>query len=147
MQSKLLIIIPAYNEAENIERVVDDLIQNYPQYDYLIINDGSRDATREICRRKGYRFVDLPINVGLTDGVQTGMMYAYRHGYDYALQFDGDGQHDPRYIADMLGSQRRIRMSRVLSRLQFVFCKLMPGRNNQSFLHKLHGFIGARRVF
>ena len=102
MQSKLLIIIPAYNEAENIERVVDDLIQNYPQYDYLIINDGSRDATREICRRKNYRFVDLPINVGLTDGVQTGMMYAYRHGYDYALQFDGDGQHDPRYIADML---------------------------------------------
>ena len=102
MQSKLMIIIPAYNEAENIERVVDDLIQNYPQYDYLIINDGSRDATREICRRKNYRFVDLPINVGLTDGVQTGMMYAYRHGYDYALQFDGDGQHDPRYIADML---------------------------------------------
>ena len=102
MQPKLLIIIPAYNEAENIERVVDDLIQNYPQYDYLIINDGSRDATREICRRKHYRFVDLPINVGLTDGVQTGMMYAYRHGYDYALQFDGDGQHDPRYIADML---------------------------------------------
>ena len=102
MQSKLLIIIPAYNEAENIERVVDDLIQSYPQYDYLIINDGSRDATREICRRKNYRFVDLPINVGLTDGVQTGMMYAYRHGYDYALQFDGDGQHDPRYIADML---------------------------------------------
>ncbi len=102
MQSKLLIIIPAYNEAENIERVVDDLIQNYPQYDYLIINDGSRDATREICRRKHYRFIDLPINVGLTDGVQTGMMYAYRHGYDYALQFDGDGQHDPHYIADML---------------------------------------------
>ncbi len=102
MQSKLLIIIPAYNEAENIERVVDDLIQNYPQYDYLIINDGSRDATREICRRKSYRFVDLPINVGLTDGVQTGMMYAYRHGYDYALQFDGDGQHDPHYIANML---------------------------------------------
>ena len=98
MQSKLLIIIPAYNEAENIERVVDDLIQNSPQYDYLIITDGSRDATREICRRKGYRFVDLPINVGLTDGVQTGMMYAYRHGYDYALQFDGDGQHDPEYI-------------------------------------------------
>lgn len=106
MQSKLLIIIPAYNEAENIERVVDDLIQNYPQYDYLIINDGSRDATREICRRKHYRFVDLPINVGLTDGVQTGMMYAYRHGYDYALQFDGDGQHDPRYIADMLEAMK-----------------------------------------
>ena len=106
MQSKLLIIIPAYNEAENIERVVDDLILHYPQYDYLIINDGSRDDTREICRRKKYRFVDLPINVGLTDGVQTGMMYAYRHGYDYALQFDGDGQHDPHYIADMLDAMQ-----------------------------------------
>lgn len=98
---KLLIVIPAYNEAENIERVVDDLIQNYPQYDYVIVNDGSKDATAEICRRRGYHYIDLPINVGLSDGVQTGMMYAYSHGYDYAIQFDGDGQHDPRYIADM----------------------------------------------
>ncbi|MBE6602644.1 MAG: glycosyltransferase family 2 protein [Ruminococcaceae bacterium] len=99
---RLLIVIPAYNEAENIERVVDDLIVNYPQYDYVVINDGSRDKTLEICRRKQYRYIDMPINVGLTDGVQTGMMYAYEHGYDYALQFDGDGQHDPRYIAAML---------------------------------------------
>lgn len=102
MRSELLIIIPAYNEAENIERVVDNLIENYPQYDYLIINDGSKDKTADICERKGYRFVNMPINVGLTDGVQTGMMYAYSHGYEYALQFDGDGQHDPRYIEAML---------------------------------------------
>ena len=103
---KLLIIIPAYNEAENIETVVDNLIQNYPQYDYVIVNDGSRDKTPIICKRKGYRFIDLPINVGLTDGVQTGMMYAYQHGYDYALQFDGDGQHDPRYIEAMLDAMK-----------------------------------------
>ena len=102
MKSKLLIIIPAYNEAENIERVVDNLIKNYPQYDYVIVNDGSRDNTCAICRERGYRFLDLPINVGLTDGVQTGMMYAYQNGYDYALQFDGDGQHDPAYIGAML---------------------------------------------
>lgn len=99
---KLLIIIPAYNEGENIERVVDHLIVNYPQYDYVVINDGSKDNTLEICRRKGYHCIDMPINVGLTDGVQTGMMYAYENGYDCALQFDGDGQHDPAYIADML---------------------------------------------
>ena len=99
---KLLIIIPAYNEAENIERVVDDLIENYPQYDYVIINDGSKDKTLEICQAKGYNYIDMPINVGLTDGVQTGLMYAYRKGYDYALQFDGDGQHDPQYIEKML---------------------------------------------
>lgn len=102
MEKRLLIVIPAYNEAENIERVVDDLIENYPQYDYVVINDGSRDKTLEICRRRQYRYIDMPINVGLTDGVQTGMMYAYEHGYDYALQFDGDGQHDPAYIASMI---------------------------------------------
>lgn len=102
MQSNLLIIIPAYNEAENIERVVDHLTQNYPQYDYIIVNDGSKDRTPEICKERGYRYIDMPINVGLSDGVQTGMMYAYNHGYEYALQFDGDGQHDPAYIEAML---------------------------------------------
>ncbi len=99
---KILIIIPAYNEAENIERVVDNLIENYPQYDYIVVNDGSKDKTPDICERRGYRFLDLPINIGLTGGVQTGMMYAYSHGYDYALQFDGDGQHDPKYIEKMI---------------------------------------------
>ncbi len=99
---KVLIIIPAYNEAENIERVVDDLVENYPQYDYVVINDGSKDRTLEICRARGYHVIDMPINVGLTDGVQTGMMYAYDNGYDFALQFDGDGQHDPAYIGKML---------------------------------------------
>ena len=101
-KSNLLLIIPAYNEGENIERVVDDLIENYPQYDYVVINDGSKDNTLEICKTKGYNYIDMPINVGLAGGVQTGMMYAYENGYEYALQFDGDGQHDPAYIAPML---------------------------------------------
>jgi glycosyltransferase involved in cell wall biosynthesis len=105
-KSNLLIIIPAYNEAENIERVVDDLVANYPQYDYVVINDGSKDKTLEICQKRGYNYIDMPINVGLTDGVQTGMMYAYRHGYDYAIQFDGDGQHDPAYIASMVEAMK-----------------------------------------
>lgn len=100
--SKLLIIIPAYNEGKNIEHVVNNLVTNYPQYDYVVVNDGSRDDTLDICREKGYHYIDLPVNVGLTGGVQTGMMYAYRNGYDFALQFDGDGQHDPAYIEPML---------------------------------------------
>lgn len=62
---RLLIIIPAYNEAENIERVVDDLKNNYSQYDYVVINDGSKDDTAKICKKKGYNLVDLPINLGL----------------------------------------------------------------------------------
>ncbi len=101
---KLLIIIPAYNEEDNIKRVVDNLIENYPQYDYIVINDGSKDNTLNICRQNNYRVLDMPINVGLTCGVQAGMMYAFENDYDYALQFDGDGQHDPKYIQKMLDS-------------------------------------------
>lgn len=95
---KLLIIIPAYNEAENIERVVDNLIINYPQYDYVIVNDGSKDDTRKICSRNQYNFLDLPVNVGLAGAIRAGIRYANYHGYDYAVQLDGDGQHDPVYI-------------------------------------------------
>lgn len=98
---KILIIIPAYNEAENIERVVDNLIENYPQYDYVIINDGSTDDTRKICARRGYNLLDLPINVGLSGAIKSGMRYANYYGYDYVLQLDGDGQHDPMYIQDL----------------------------------------------
>ena len=100
--NKVLLIIPAYNEAENIERVVDNIINNFPQYDYVIINDGSKDATRKICKNRGYNLLDLPINLGLAGAVQSGMKYANYHGYDYVVQIDGDGQHMPEYIEKML---------------------------------------------
>ena len=98
---KILIMIPAYNEAENIERVVDNLIENYPQYDYVIINDGSTDDTRKISARRGYNLLDLPVNVGLSGAIKSGMRYANYYGYDYVIQLDGDGQHDPMYIKDL----------------------------------------------
>ena len=68
---KLLIIIPAYNESENIERVVEELKEVVPQYDYVVINDGSRDGTAAICRSRGYPLLDLPTNLGLTGAFQT----------------------------------------------------------------------------
>lgn len=98
---KILVIIPAYNEAENIVRVVDALVKDYPQYDYVIVNDGSRDETPAICRAHGYRLLDLPINLGLAGAFQAGMRYARRMGYDAAIQFDADGQHRAEYIADL----------------------------------------------
>ena len=98
---KLLIVIPAYNEQDNIERVVDNLIENYPQYDYLVVNDGSKDRTAQICRDWGYHFLDLPVNLGLAGAFQAGLRFADRQGYDMAIQFDGDGQHDPSYIGEM----------------------------------------------
>lgn len=99
---KILIIIPAYNEAECIETVVDNLIENYPQYDYVIINDGSTDDTRKVCARRKFNFMDLPVNTGLSGAIKSGMRYANYYGYDHVLQLDGDGQHDPAFIEDMI---------------------------------------------
>lgn len=95
---RILIMIAAYNEEENIERVVDNLISNYPQYDYVIINDGSTDHTLEIIARRGYNYLCLPMNLGIGGAIQTGYRYAAENGYDIAIQMDGDGQHDPAYI-------------------------------------------------
>ena len=99
---KLLIIIPAYNEQASIERVVGALIRDYPQYDYIVVNDGSSDDTAEICGKCGYRVLNLPINLGLSGAFQAGLRYADKNGYDYAIQYDADGQHLPEYIKPML---------------------------------------------
>lgn len=99
---KCLIIIPAYNEAGNIEKVVNNLVENYPQYDYVIVNDGSVDDTKKICKNRGYEVLNLPINMGIGGAVQTGYRYARDNGYDVAVQIDGDGQHDVTFLEEML---------------------------------------------
>ncbi|MEG1576060.1 MAG: glycosyltransferase family 2 protein [Clostridium sp.] len=99
--SDLLIVVPAYNEEDNIERVVGKLIREYPQYDYVVVNDGSKDRTVEICRKNGFNLLDLPVNLGLAGGFQAGLKYADKYGYDCVVQFDGDGQHRPEYIKAM----------------------------------------------
>lgn len=98
---KVLVVIPAYNEEANIEMVVGELERDYPQFDYLVVNDGSRDRTAQICREHGYNLLDLTVNLGLAGCFQAGMKYAYYKGYNYAIQFDGDGQHRPEYIGSM----------------------------------------------
>lgn len=99
---ELLIIIPAYNEEKSIERVVNHVINDYPEYDYVVVNDGSRDNTAKICRRNGYNLIDLPINLGLAGAFKAGVKYAYRQGYEYAIQYDADGQHKVEYVELML---------------------------------------------
>lgn len=99
---KTLVIIPAYNEEESLKEAVESLISACPTIDYLIVNDGSTDGTALVCRKQGYPFLDLPINLGLSDAFQTGMKYAYRHNYDCAIQFDADGQHQPEYIEKLI---------------------------------------------
>ncbi len=97
-KEKPLLIIPAYNEAEGIEAVIRNLAENFPQYDYVVINDGSTDRTGEICEENGFNVVNLPINLGIGGAVQTGYRYARKYGYGIAVQIDGDGQHDVSYV-------------------------------------------------
>ncbi len=91
---KKLVIIPAYNESENLLRVIRDIEVNAKGYDYIIINDASTDSTRDICEENGLHYLDLATNLGIGGAVQTGYKYALVEGYDLAVQIDGDGQHD-----------------------------------------------------
>lgn len=99
---KVLVIIPAYNESENIKRTLQTLMDERLDVDYLVINDCSKDDTLNILKQIEARYVDLPINLGIGGGMQTGYKYALRNGYDVAIQMDGDGQHLPKYIKDLL---------------------------------------------
>ena len=98
---RVLAIVPAYNEEECLANTVRELTETCPDVDYLVVNDGSSDATPRICDELALNHIDLPVNCGLTSAVKAGMKYALRHGYDAAIQIDSDGQHMPEYIPVM----------------------------------------------
>ncbi len=105
---RVLVIIPAYNEEKSIGKVIAELEENSrknsleAKIDYVVINDHSTDSTLEVLENGKYSYIDLPINLGIGGGVQTGYRYAEEKGYDIAVQVDGDGQHDPAYIRSLL---------------------------------------------
>ena len=98
---KVLMIIPAYNESKSIVNTVNSIkntkLKN-DTLDYVVINDGSKDNTKQVCTDNNINFIDLPMNLGIGGAVQTGYKYALYNDYDIAIQFDGDGQHDASYI-------------------------------------------------
>lgn len=98
---KKLVIIPAYNEGGSILRAVEDIKTHAPGFDYIVINDCSTDDTLEVCRKHGMNYVNLSVNLGIGGAVQTGYLYGCQYGYDLAVQFDGDGQHDGSYLERM----------------------------------------------
>ena len=98
---KILVIVPAYNESLNIEKTIKDLKGN-SNYDYVIIDDCSKDNTKEICDKNGFNYISLPVNYGLASGIQIGMKYALENNYDIAIQFDGDGQHSAKYLKPLV---------------------------------------------
>ena len=109
--SRVLVIMPAYNEEESLLHTVEELTPHLGQgdgytLDYIVVNDGSVDSTKRICEENGLPLVSLPVNCGLTAAFQTGMKYADRNGYDMAIQFDADGQHDPACLSGMIEAAR-----------------------------------------
>lgn len=97
-----LIIIPAYNEDSSLKTLIVNIQKLCPSYDYIIINDGSSDNTKELCIEKHYNVINLPLNSGIGVAVQTGYKYALDNNYDIAVQIDGDGQHDVSYINNVV---------------------------------------------
>jgi glycosyltransferase involved in cell wall biosynthesis len=95
MNDRRLIIMPAYNEAANLPRVLPEVRTAAPEYDLVVVDDGSRDATAAVAAAHGAAVVSLPANLGYGGAVQTGFRYAVRHGYNLAVVIDADGQHDP----------------------------------------------------
>jgi glycosyltransferase involved in cell wall biosynthesis len=99
---KILVIIPAYNEADSIGEVIGRARTSAPGADVVVIDDGSTDATAAIAQKSGALVVSLPYNLGIGGAVQTGYVFAAEMGYDIAVQVDGDGQHDPAEIAEIV---------------------------------------------
>lgn len=99
---KTLVVIPAYNEALNIEKTVHDLEVNAPAVDYVVVNDGSKDNTLEVLKKNHFNYIDGFCNLGLFGAVQTGFKLALKEDYDVVIQFDGDGQHSAKYIEPLV---------------------------------------------
>ena len=118
---KKLVIIPAFNESASIERAVDDIRQNAPGFDYIVINDCSTDDTLKVCRKNGIKHVNLSVNLGIGGAVQTGYLYGCQNGYDLAVQFDGS-----RFIEKEGFQSSGLR--RVGIRYFSVLIKLMTGK-------------------
>jgi glycosyltransferase involved in cell wall biosynthesis len=104
--TKLLAIVPAYNEAGAIAGTIQDLRLHAPDFDVLVVDDGSTDETAVLARAAHARVLRLPFNVGIGGAVQSGYQYALENGYDVAVQVDGDGQHDARCLPVLLGHLR-----------------------------------------
>ncbi|WP_373230226.1 glycosyltransferase family 2 protein [Cohnella sp.] len=144
MSVKMLAIVPAFNEEESIEAVIRNIwaVKEY-QIDVLVVNDCSGDNTSQKCKDLGIKYIDLPCNLGIGGAMQTGYKYASKNGYDIALQIDGDGQHNPQYIGQLIqplaeGKADMVIGSRYIDKkgYQSTFMRRM-GINYFSFLIRL----------
>jgi glycosyltransferase involved in cell wall biosynthesis len=99
---RTIAIVPAYNEEDSLGTVLEEIRAADPELEVVVVNDGSTDGTARAAAAAGAAVVSLPFNVGIGGAVQTGYQYALEHGFEVAIQVDGDGQHDPREIGQVL---------------------------------------------
>lgn len=121
----LCVVVPAYNEGASIAEVAASIRSALPGAHVVVVNDGSSDDTAAQAERAGAAVISLPVNLGIGGAMQTGFRYALRHGFDMALQVDGDGQHDPaeamQLLAPLMAKQADIAVgSRWLGRGDYV---------------------------
>jgi glycosyltransferase involved in cell wall biosynthesis len=100
--STYLAVVPAYNEQATVGRVVRAIRAHAPGFDIVVVNDGSTDSTADRAVEAGARVLHHPFNLGIGGAVQSGFLYAYENGYDYMVQVDADGQHDPSEIGKLI---------------------------------------------
>lgn len=156
-----LLIIPAFNEAEALPGVLAELAALDLDHDVVVVDDGSTDDTAAVSRSAGATVLELPFNLGIGGALRTGFLYAVRQGYDRAVQFDGDGQHDPAEIAGLLaaldegadmavgsrfaGAAASYEIGRVRARAMGVLRAAVRGLSGQSFTDTSSGFRAFRR--
>ena len=142
-KEKILVVIPAFNEEEQIATVVEQVKEQVPEAQILVVNDGSSDRTEQRALACGAKVISHPFNMGYGVALQTGYKYARKYDFDYVLQMDGDGQHDPQYLRTLLAEVKEGRMdvvigSRFLGRGEY---HVPPLRRMGMFLF---GFIAGR---
>ena len=160
-ESRTIIVMPAHNEAGNIERVITELRQAVQGLDFVVIDDYSSDDTAAVAQRMGAEVVRLPCNLGYGGAVQTGFRYAVQRGYDYAVMMDSDGQHDPRSVPALLevvesGDADVALGSRFLGRMEYqsswvrrigmsIFSRLVSAATGRHFTDATSGLQALNR--
>ena len=138
---KVLVVIPAYNEGQNIQKVIDELKRDLSYADILVINDCSKDNTREIVEKNGVNCITSVFNLRYAMAVQTGIKYAYNNEYDYVIQFDGDGQHIAKEAEKLLNKMKETNADIVIGSRY-----MKDGTYKQTFFRKIGTVIFSKLI-
>ena len=138
---KVLVVIPAYNEGQNIQKVIDELKKDLDYADILVINDCSKDNTREIVEKNNVNCITSVFNLRYAMAVQTGIKYAYNHRYDYVIQFDGDGQHIAKEAEKLLNKMKETDCDIVIGSRY-----MKDGTYKQTFFRKIGTVIFSKLI-